>query len=139
MDRAGVDCVHRFFSPAKPPPSRELGHQRQVPARIADALSGKMSSIVRVNAAGETIVSVAVPIQRTSVVRGALVLSTQGGDIDKVIASERWALLQIFSRSGRSDVDAFAIPGEHDRRTGAKAGRRRRTGSPRHQVAPADS
>ena len=45
---------------------------------------------------GETIVSVAVPIQRTSAVRGALLLSTQGGDIDSVIASERWAILRFF-------------------------------------------
>jgi len=29
-------------------------------------------------------------------VRGALLLSTQGGDIDKIIASERWAILRVF-------------------------------------------
>ncbi len=45
---------------------------------------------------GETVVSVAVPIQRQRGVRGALLLSTQGGDIDTVIASERFALLQVF-------------------------------------------
>jgi two-component system sensor histidine kinase ChvG len=39
---------------------------------------------------------VAVPIQRFRAVRGALLLSTQGGDIDAIIASERFALLQIF-------------------------------------------
>jgi two-component system, OmpR family, sensor histidine kinase ChvG len=37
-----------------------------------------------------------VPIQRLLTIRGALLLSTQGGDIDKVIASERWALLRFF-------------------------------------------
>ena len=52
--------------------------------------------MVRENAAGETIVSVAVPIHRSSNVRGALVLSTQGGDIDKVIGKERWSLLRFF-------------------------------------------
>ena len=36
------------------------------------------------------------PIQRATVVRGALVLSTRGGDIDKVIAAERWGLLRFF-------------------------------------------
>jgi two-component system sensor histidine kinase ChvG len=35
------------------------------------------------------IVSVAVPIQRGRTVRGALLLSTQEGDIDKIIAAER--------------------------------------------------
>ena len=55
-----------------------------------------MQSVVRVDSAGQTIVSVAVPIQRQNVVRGALLLSTQGGDIDAVIASERWAILRFF-------------------------------------------
>ena len=42
------------------------------------------------------IVSVAVPIQYMMATRGALQLSTQGGDIDHVIASERWAILRFF-------------------------------------------
>ena len=63
---------------------------------VAGALSAKESSVVRENARGETIVSVAVPIQRGDHVRGALVLSTQEGDIDKVIDKERWALLRFF-------------------------------------------
>ena len=63
---------------------------------VARALAGATQSIVRVNAKGETIVSVAVPIQYFRTVRGALLLSTQGGDIDKIIASERWAILRVF-------------------------------------------
>jgi two-component system sensor histidine kinase ChvG len=51
---------------------------------------------VRLNPAGETIVSVGVPIHRQRSVRGVLLLSTQGGDIDKIIASERFALVQVF-------------------------------------------
>jgi two-component system sensor histidine kinase ChvG len=51
---------------------------------------------VRVNDRGETIVSVAVPIRRFQTVRGALLMSTQGGDIDAIIASERFGLLQVF-------------------------------------------
>ncbi|HVL73231.1 MAG TPA: HAMP domain-containing sensor histidine kinase, partial [Beijerinckiaceae bacterium] len=35
-------------------------------------------------------------VQRFRLVRGVLLLSTQGGDIDKIISSERFALLQIF-------------------------------------------
>ncbi|MFZ1962305.1 MAG: stimulus-sensing domain-containing protein [Roseiarcus sp.] len=65
-------------------------------AEVAAALEGRTESAVRVNAAGQTIVSVSVPIQRATMIRGALLLSTQGGDIDAVIASERWALLRIF-------------------------------------------
>jgi len=63
---------------------------------VEGALNGAPSSIVRVNTKGETIVSVAVPIQRFRVVRGVLLMSTQGGDIDKIIASERWAIVRIF-------------------------------------------
>ena len=48
------------------------------------------------NKRGETIVSVAVPIERTRSIRGVLLLSTQGGDIDAIIATERWALVRVF-------------------------------------------
>ena len=63
---------------------------------VGRALAGSPASSVRVNSRSETIVSVAVPIQRQRAVRGALLLSTQGGDIDAIIASERFALLQVF-------------------------------------------
>jgi two-component system sensor histidine kinase ChvG len=63
---------------------------------VSAALGGGEDSVVRINAQGETIVSVAVPIQRFRTVRGALLLSTQGGDIDQIIASERWAIIRIF-------------------------------------------
>ncbi|MFZ0206859.1 MAG: stimulus-sensing domain-containing protein [Roseiarcus sp.] len=89
--------VRRAFDRPKTPRGRgnwaDNGKSRP---EVAEALAGKVGSIVRVNSDGETIVSVAVPIQRTSAIRGALVLSTQGRDIDKVIASERWALLRYF-------------------------------------------
>ncbi len=71
------------------------GNGRAFP-EVREALSGAPSSIVRVNAKGETIISVAVPVQRFHVVRGALLLSTQGGDIDKIISVERWAIIRIF-------------------------------------------
>ena len=63
---------------------------------VGRALGGSAQSVVRVNAKGETIVSVAVPILLLRTVRGALLLSTQGGDIDAIIASERWAIIRIF-------------------------------------------
>jgi two-component system, OmpR family, sensor histidine kinase ChvG len=65
-------------------------------SEVKRALAGGRHSVVRTNARGETIVSVAVPIQRLRAVKGALLLSTQGGDIDAIIASERFALLQVF-------------------------------------------
>ncbi|WP_020173389.1 sensor histidine kinase [Methyloferula stellata] len=77
---------------------RDSGNGKFYP-EVAHALTGAAQSIVRVNAKGETIVSVAVPIQRLRAVHGALLLSTQGGDIDSIIASERWAILRIFLAS----------------------------------------
>ena len=63
---------------------------------VTRALAGGEESVVLVNDRGETVVSVAVPIQRFRAVRGALLLSTRGGDIDAIIASERWAIVRIF-------------------------------------------
>lgn len=65
-------------------------------SEVNDALKGKREYVVRVNNRGETIVSVAVPVQRFRAVRGALLLSTQGGDIDGIISAERMALVRIF-------------------------------------------
>ncbi|HEY4846291.1 MAG TPA: stimulus-sensing domain-containing protein [Methylocella sp.] len=74
----------------------DLGGNGKSYPEVARALSGGAQSIVRVDVQGETIVLVAVPIQRFRAVRGALLLSTQGDDIDKIIASERWAIVRIF-------------------------------------------
>ncbi|MDP4002383.1 sensor histidine kinase [Methylobacterium sp. NEAU K] len=63
---------------------------------VQAALGGNRGSLVRRNKLGETTVSVAVPIHRAGSVRGALLLSTQGDSIDRVIASERFGLLQVF-------------------------------------------
>ena len=68
---------------------------RGVP-EVDAALEGAQRTVVRVNKRGETIISVGVPILRFRAVRGALVLSTQGGDIDTIIASERWAIMRVF-------------------------------------------
>jgi two-component system sensor histidine kinase ChvG len=63
---------------------------------VTRALSGGEQSVTRIDSKGETIISIAVPIQRFRTVRGALLLSTQGDDIDKIIGSERAAIVRIF-------------------------------------------
>ena len=63
---------------------------------VVAALNGAAVSIVRVNNAGELVVIVAVPVQRFRAVLGALVLSTQGGDIDSIVSAERWAIFRVF-------------------------------------------
>jgi two-component system sensor histidine kinase ChvG len=63
---------------------------------VVAALSGTPVSVVRMNELGELIVIVSVPVQRFRAVLGALVLSTQGGDIDAIVAAERWAIFRVF-------------------------------------------
>ena len=70
--------------------------QRQGLCRSRRRAERQRASVVRANSKGETIISVAVPVQRFHAVRGALLLSTLGGDIDAVIATERWAIIRIF-------------------------------------------
>jgi two-component system sensor histidine kinase ChvG len=78
-------------------PSEEVGPPdgRSLP-EVQQALAGTRASVVRLNDNRETIVSVAVPVQRFQAVRGVLLLSTLGGDIDAIIKSERFALVQVF-------------------------------------------
>lgn len=63
---------------------------------VATALNGLQKNIVRITERGEQIVSVAVPIRRYRTVLGALLLSTQGGDIDAIIRAERMAIVRVF-------------------------------------------
>jgi two-component system sensor histidine kinase ChvG len=63
---------------------------------VRTALTGSPSTLVRISEKGEQIVSVAVPIQRFRAVLGVLMLSTEGGDIDKIVAAERKAILRVF-------------------------------------------
>jgi two-component system, OmpR family, sensor histidine kinase ChvG len=75
---------------------RELGPENgNGYQEVAHSLKGQKSSVVRVNDRGEVIVSVAVPVQRFRAVHGALMLSTQGDDIDQMVTAERLAILKV--------------------------------------------
>lgn len=63
---------------------------------IQRALKGGSGNVVRVAADGQTIVYAASPIQRGSRIKGALLLSTQEGDVDRIIAEERWGFVLVF-------------------------------------------
>ncbi|MEL6782952.1 MAG: sensor histidine kinase [Pseudomonadota bacterium] len=63
---------------------------------VVTALTGSPGSETRRTAKGETIVSVAVPVQRFRAVLGVLLLSTEAGDIDKIIEKERIAIVRVF-------------------------------------------
>lgn len=77
---------------------RELGPENgKGYHEVGRALGGVKGSMVRINERGEVIVSVAVPVQHFRAVNGALLLSTQGGDIDQMVTAERLAILKIFA------------------------------------------
>jgi two-component system sensor histidine kinase ChvG len=90
-------AIKRWLGRGDLPLYRELGpdNGRGYP-EVVQALSGLKASMVRVNDRGEVIVSVAVPVQRFRAVRGALMLSTQGGDIDNMVQAERVAIFTVF-------------------------------------------
>lgn len=86
-----------FFTRSDLPVYREQpGGSGTVFPEVMSALQGSPATYVRVSEQGEQIVSVAVPVQRYRAVLGVLMLSTQGGDIDKIVAAERRAILRVF-------------------------------------------
>ena len=102
-----------WFGRGTLPRYRELGPQDgRGYSEVANALQGFKSSQVRINERGEAIVSVAVPVQRFRAVRGALMLSTQGGDIDNMVGAERVAIFKLFLiASGVMVVLSFLLAG----------------------------
>jgi two-component system sensor histidine kinase ChvG len=95
------------------PPYRDLGPQNgKGYLEVAKALQGFKSSMVRINERAEVIVSVAVPVQRFRAVRGSLMLSTQGADIDNMVGAERLAIFKLFLiASGVMVVLSFLLAG----------------------------
>ncbi|MEP0945149.1 MAG: sensor histidine kinase [Rhizobiaceae bacterium] len=65
-------------------------------SEVVIALTGSPGSKTRRTTGGDTVVSVAVPVQRFRAVLGVLLLSTEAGDIDKIIAQERYAIVRTF-------------------------------------------
>ncbi len=95
LERAYIG-LRKWLSRGDLPPYRELGPENgKGYPEVFQALNGQKASVVSMNNRGEVIVSVAVPIQRFRAVRGALLLSTQGGDIDQIIEGERLAILKV--------------------------------------------
>lgn len=91
------DMVNRFFRRSDLPVYREQpGGSGAGYPEVINALAGGRAQIVRISEQGEMIVSVAVPVQRFRAVLGVLQLSTQGGDIDKIVQAERFAMVRVF-------------------------------------------
>ena len=96
IERAFI-AMRRWFGRGDLPLYKELGPENgKGYQEVQQALGGLHASMVRVNDRGEVIVSVAVPVQRFRAVRGALMLSTQGADIDDMVEAERLAIVKVF-------------------------------------------
>lgn len=88
---------NRFFQRSDLPLYREPpGADGSIYPEVMNALTGGRGAVVRMTEAGELIVSVAVPVQRFRAVLGVLLLSTQAGDIDKIVHAERLAIFRVF-------------------------------------------
>ncbi|WP_378946359.1 stimulus-sensing domain-containing protein [Mesorhizobium sp. ANAO-SY3R2] len=96
MERAQKFVFDLFRDRTLPVYREQPGGNGAAFPEVMQALTGGPATIVRVSEKGEQIVSVAVPIQRFRAVLGVLMLSTEGGDIDKIVAAERKAILRIF-------------------------------------------
>jgi len=95
IERALI-TVRTWINRGDLPLYRELGPESGMAyEEVADALTGQKKSMVRVNSRGEVIVSVAVPVLRSRAIHGALMLSTQGDDIDQMVTAERVAILKV--------------------------------------------
>lgn len=89
--------LNKMLQPSSLPVYKEApGGDGSIYPEVMNALTGVRGAVVRSTEKGELIVSVAVPIQRSRAVLGVLLLSTQAGDIDKIVHAERLAIMRVF-------------------------------------------
>jgi len=62
---------------------------------VKSALAGERDSAERVDSQNRLVLSVAVPVQRVKAVYGALLITTEGGDIDDIVRQERSTLFEV--------------------------------------------
>ncbi|ARP98821.1 stimulus-sensing domain-containing protein [Pseudorhodoplanes sinuspersici] len=92
-----LNSIRKWFAKGDLPVYQELGPENgKGYPEVASALNGNTTSIVRINQRGEVIISVATPVQRFRAIRGVLLLSTQGADIEQSVAAERLAIFKVF-------------------------------------------
>ncbi|MCP8895809.1 sensor histidine kinase [Shinella daejeonensis] len=96
---------NRLLQPGNLPQYKEApGGDGSIYPEVMNALTGVRGAVVRVNDKGELIVSVAVPVQRFRAVLGVLLLSTQAGDIDKIVHAERLAIMRVAGVAGLVNI-----------------------------------
>ena len=104
--------IKRWIAKGDLPNYREIVGNGRGYDEVELALQDLKTSRVRINERAEVIVSVAVPVKRFRTVRGALMLSTQGADIDEMVTDERLAVLKVFMvAAGVMVVLSFLLAG----------------------------
>ena len=76
-------------------PYYEAGEDGRVYHEVESALSGVTDSAERVDDQNRLVLSVAVPVQGVRAIYGALLVSTEGGDIDGILRQERTTLFEV--------------------------------------------
>ena len=74
---------------------KDLGPEGKAYEEVRVALAGSVAPLIRVTETGETVISIAVPIQRERATLGALLLTAQGSDIDDMIAQDRFQIVEV--------------------------------------------
>ena len=74
---------------------KEMGPDGKAYEEVRVALAGGQMQLMRITETGETVISIGMPIQRDGATLGALLLTTQGSDIDELMAQERLQLLAV--------------------------------------------
>jgi two-component system sensor histidine kinase ChvG len=77
-------------------PYLETGNDGRVYREVNQALNGEPATAERVDERNRLVLSVAVPVQRFKAIYGALLVSTEGGDIDSILRGERATLIEVF-------------------------------------------
>ncbi len=105
-------ALRRWIAKGDLPSYRELTGNGRGYDEVGQALNDLKASMVRINERAEVIVSVAVPVKRSRAVRGALMLQTQGADIDEIVTEERLAIFKVFMvAAGVMVVLSFVLAG----------------------------
>jgi two-component system sensor histidine kinase ChvG len=76
-------------------PYYESGNYGNSYHEVKNALTGERDSAERVDSQNRLVLSVGVPVQRIKAVYGALLVTTEGGDIDAIVGQERATLFQV--------------------------------------------
>lgn len=92
----------------------EIGRANgKVYPEVITAFGGTTTPIVRVTTKGELIITVAVPVRGARDIAGVLLLSTQGGEIDSILAAERIGIVRVsLVALGVTILLAFLLAGQ---------------------------